>query len=363
MNEISSINPLNDLKSEKFTDNLTNQATEKTYQKQDLGNCLVIGGTGLLGRALVQILENQDISVKIMDISNSTNHPNFQLGDITKIEQVEDNCRNIDTVFQTAAAIWDPKLPKSTYYDVNVTGNQNVVQICQELHIPRLIYTSTMDVVCSDEKKAYCNVDDSMSYPDKLPKDHYSRSKIIAEQLVLEANGKNGLNTCALRPVGMYGPGDKYHLANFIKMAQKKNKFRLGNGCAKFSHLYSENAAYAHFLAAQKLSPESNIAGKHYFITDYPGENIFDFMIPYLQEFGLCIPTRKVPYRVAYFLASLIEKVYPKATLNRFSVVQTCLDHTFISKQASLDFGYAPIISKETAFKKTVEWFKQNYSF
>ena len=363
MNETTSLNPLNEIKSEKFTNSIIDQSTKNISPRQDLGNCLVIGGTGLLGRALVQILEIQGNSVKIMDIANSTNHSNFHLGDITKIEQVEDNCRNIDTVFQTAAAIWDPKLPKAAYYDVNVEGNRNVLQICQEQHIPRLIYTSTMDVVCSDERKAYCDVDESMSYPVKLPKDHYSRSKIIAEQLILEANGKNGLSTCALRPVGMYGPGDKYHLANFIKIAQKKNKFRLGDGSAKFSHIYSENAAHAHFLAAQQLHPKSTIAGRHYFITDYPGENIFDFMIPYLEEFGLCIPTRKIPYQLAYFLASIIEKVYPKATMNRFSVIQTCLDHTFLSRQAHHDFGYQPIITKEEAFRKTVEWFKQNYSF
>jgi nucleoside-diphosphate-sugar epimerase len=353
--------------SKKISDTLSNsfissEENASIHSKQ-LGNCLVIGGTGMLGRAIVNLLEHQGNSVKIMDIVNATNHPNFKYGDITDISQVEKHFQNIDTVFQTAAAIWDPNLAKEKYYEVNVRGNQNVIEICQKYNIPRLIYTSTMDVVCSDERKPYKNIDETTPYPTILPKDHYSRSKIIAEQLVIKANGKSGVNTCALRPVGMYGPGDKYHIPNFIKMAQKGNKFRLGDGSAKFSHVFSVNAAHAHILAAQHLSPSSKIAGKCYFITDYQAENIFDFMFPFLKEFNLCTPTWKIPFRIAYFLASIVEKINPKATINRFSVIQTCLDHTFSGKQAEEDFGYSPIISKEEAFQKTVNWFQENYDF
>jgi len=40
----------------------------------------------------------------------------------------------------------------------------------------------------------------------------YAYSKMMAEQAVIKANGPT-FSTCALRLVGMYGPGDKYHLA------------------------------------------------------------------------------------------------------------------------------------------------------
>lgn len=39
--------------------------------------------------------------------------------------------------------------------------------------------------------------------------DFYSEAKAQAEAVVLGSNGKNGLLTCAIRPSGIFGPGDK----------------------------------------------------------------------------------------------------------------------------------------------------------
>jgi nucleoside-diphosphate-sugar epimerase len=222
-----------------------------------------------------------------------------------------------------------------------------------------LVYTSTLDVVV-DGRKPICCGDETLSYPKKLPKDHYCRTKILAEQLVLEANNER-LKTCALRPVGMYGPRDKYHIANIIEMVKNGLRIRLGDGSARFSHVYSENAAHAHVLAARHLAAGSPVCGSAYFICDHqPASNLFDFMEPFLDALGLPAPDKKIPYWLAYCLASLVEALPVKSNFNRFAIVQTCVDHTFVSDRAEADFGYTPIISKEEAFNRTVAWFKRN---
>ena len=337
---------------------------KKTNQKKeildDLGKCLVIGGAGLLGRAIVSQLRDEGYFVRVLDLEKiEMEGVESIVGDIRDIDDVQRACKEIDTVFQAAAAIWDPKLPKQIYYDVNVYGNQNVIDTCIKLGIPRLVYTSTMDVVCGDDKKPLVYIDETTPYPEKMPRDHYSKSKILGEKAVIKANETNGLQTTSLRPVGMYGPGDKYHIANIVNMTKQGNKMKLGDGSANFSHVFSENAAYAHILAAKHLYPESHIAGECYFVTDHqPAENLFTFMEPFLKELGLPIPTKTIPFRLAYFLAWFAEKFAPKSNFNRFSVIQTCLDHTFVSDKAERDFGYKPIVSKEDAFDKTVNWFK-----
>ncbi len=160
----------------------------------------------------------------------------------------------------------------------------------------------------------------------------------------------------------MYGPRDKYHLTNIIKAAKSKSNIKLGNGTARFSHVYSENAAYAHILAAKHLHVGSPLAGNTYFITDNPPDlNLFDFMEPFLKELGLNPPKKSIPYLIAYALSWINEIIYPKSNFNRFSVIQTCVDHTFVHNKATKDFSYAPIIAKEVAFKKTVDWFRVNY--
>ncbi|MBA7650283.1 hypothetical protein ES703_58086 [subsurface metagenome] len=180
------------------------------------------------------------------------------VGDIRSTDDVRRACQGMDIIFQTAAAVWDLNTPEKVYDEVNVKGNQIVIDTCRRLEVTRLVYTSTMDVVI-DGWKPIVNGDESLPYPERLPRDPYCRTKIIAEQMVIASNGPE-LLTCALRPVGMYGPRDKYHLANIIKVAKSKMNIRLGDGSARFSHVYSENAARAHILAAKHLKPGSYVA-------------------------------------------------------------------------------------------------------
>lgn len=332
-----------------------------TEQEVDLGKCLVIGGAGMLGFEIASQLHLQGYFVRVLDLEPiNANGIESIVGDIRNLKDVEKACEGINTVFQTAATVWNPGTPNQMFDEVNVKGNQNVINTCLKFNIPRLIYTSTLDVVV-DGKKPIVYGDETLPYPPKMPKDHYSRTKIIAEQETIEVNGKNSLLTCSLRPVGMYGPRDKYHIANIIKVAKSKSNIKLGNGTACFSHVYSENAAYAHILAAKRLYPGSKVAGECYFIADHqPADNLFTFMEPFLEALNVPIPTKSIPYKLAYVLASVAEIFAPKSNFNRFAVIQTCVDHTFISDKAERDFGYKPIISKEEAFERTVQWFKEN---
>ncbi len=314
----------------------------------------------MLGYEIAKQLVDEGREVRVLDLV-SANNARFEecIGDIRNKEDVEAACRGVDTVFQTAAEVWDPSKPGSLYDEVNIEGNQLVIDSCKKFSIGKLIYTSTMDVVI-DGRKPIVDGEESLPYPEKMPEDHYSRTKIIAEKMILRANGP-GLLTCALRPVGMYGPRDKYHLTNIIKAARSRSNLRLGDGSARFSHVYSENAAYAHILAAENLTPGSLIAGSFYFITDHqPAENLFDFMEPFLKELGLKPPVKTIPYPIAYALAWINEKINPGSNFNRFAVIQTCVDHTFIHEKAARDFGYQAIVTQEEAFKRTIEWFKKN---
>ncbi len=314
----------------------------------------------MLGYEIARQLFSQGKEVRILDVA-PLDDKRFEVinGDIRKYSDVKKACSGMDVIFQTAAVVWDPGKPASLYEDVNIRGNQIVVDVCRELKIGRLVYSSTMDVVV-DGKNPIVYGDESLPYPEKEPEDPYSRTKIAAEKLVLKANGPL-LLTCALRPVGMYGPRDKYHITNIIKAVLGKNKFKLGNGKAKFSHVYSENAAHAHILAAKHLTKDSPVAGSYYFIADHnPAENLFDFMEPFILGLGLKPPKRSIPYPIAYMLGWINEKIVPGSNFNRFAVIQTCIDHTFSHEKAANDFGYKPMVSKEEAFNRTLDWFKAN---
>jgi nucleoside-diphosphate-sugar epimerase len=333
---------------------------QKPYYEDDFKSCLVIGGAGMLGYAIAEQLFSAGKTVRIMD-KQALDDDRFEslAGDIRNPNDLRSAIRGIDIVFQCAAAVWDPKLPDHIYDEVNIQGNQNVINICREKEIRKLIYTSSIDVVV-DGTKPITNGDETLPYPKPLPKDPYCRTKMIAEIMMCDANCED-LKVCVLRPVGIYGPRDKYHLPNIITAARMPINVKLGNGKAQFSHMFSENAAYAHILAAKHLGEASPLTGKFYFIADAEtNENLFDFMEPFLVELGYQPPRIRIPYHLAYFLSWISEMVNPQGTFVPFSVIQTCLDHTYVYHKAEKDFGYQPIIGKDEAFRKTVEWFKAN---
>jgi len=159
-------------------------AGEKSFER-----CLVIGGSGMLGFEIVRQLKDQGKQVRVLDLQPLP-EPICELvqGDIRRPEDLQAACRDVEVVFQTAAAVWDRSLPARVYEQVNVEGNQKVVDACLQLGIRRLVYTSTLDVVV-EGSKSIVEGDESLPYPKRLPRDPYCRSKILAERLVLAANG------------------------------------------------------------------------------------------------------------------------------------------------------------------------------
>jgi nucleoside-diphosphate-sugar epimerase len=91
---------------------------------------------------------------------------------------------------------------EALYFKVNVEGTKAVIAAAVSTGVRKLVFTSSAGVVFNGGDLV--NVDERLPYPD-VPLDAYNDSKAKAEQVVLEANGKDGLLTVALRPAGIFG--------------------------------------------------------------------------------------------------------------------------------------------------------------
>jgi len=101
---------------------------------------------------------------------------------------------------------------------VNVNGTNNVITAAARSGVRALVYTSTMDVLYDGGD--ILGGDETMPYPKKFTM-VYAETKAIAEQAVLKANSAAApMKTCVIRPCGMFGEGDPYHVSSFLKMAQ-----------------------------------------------------------------------------------------------------------------------------------------------
>jgi nucleoside-diphosphate-sugar epimerase len=332
---------------------------------------LLTGGAGFLGQAILRELERSPIeSVRLFDLEpvEVAGRPGIEAveADVCDYQAVLAACSGVDLVVHTASLVdWGHATPERLTA-VNVGGTENVVRACREAGVPGLVYTSSMDVVCGIEPVVAA--DETLPYPEVFANE-YSRTKALAEQVVLGAHG-DGLATCVLRPCGMYGEADPYHVENFLGVLESGGlPFRVGDGSAAFQHVYVGNVAHAHVLAIQQLlEPDSPLGGQAYFVTDdSPASNFFDFMDPIVSGLGHRPPpkSRYVPFRLMLGVGALLEGVaalmrpvhHFTPTLTRSSVRFVCHDHTFVGDKFRRDAGYGPVYTEAEAIERTISWF------
>lgn len=329
----------------------------------DRDRCLVIGGSGFVGRHLVTLLLRQGRPVRVFDrVPFDDPRVEMIVGDIRRPADVRHACVGLDTVFQCASLIdWRPGSAQ-LLHEVNLLGNRHVLEACLARGGMRLVYTSSIDVVF--EGRPIRNGDERQPYPTRHL-DVYGRTKMLAERETLAANGRNGLLTCALRLAGVYGPGDVHRLPTVLALARRGRMLRLGDGRARFNHVYVENAAHAHLLAAERLTPAAPTAGASYFITDHPPRNFFDFVTTFVRDLGLPTPRGAIPYHAAYALAAALE-LWAHATrgragvssLTRYVVASTCVDFYFNPAKAARELNYQPLVSEAEARRRTLAWLR-----
>ena len=196
----------------------------------------VIGGAGFLGshilRALVARGESAVASCDIREPQEPVMNVHYYEGDLTKVESLgkaiadaKQDTRDLDpesrsvVVYHTASPV--AGLGPDVYERVNVLGTENVIEVCKnpELGISKLIFTSSAGVVFNGYDLKF--VDERVGYPEQ-PLDAYNDTKARAEEMVLKANDPNGLKTIALRPAGIFGPGDRQALPGFFKVLENK---------------------------------------------------------------------------------------------------------------------------------------------
>jgi sterol-4alpha-carboxylate 3-dehydrogenase (decarboxylating) len=337
---------------------------------EPLRRLAITGGCGFLGRRLAILASPLFEEVRVIDVvpwpADTALPANARCftADITKAGTLDEAFTGVDTVFHSAAVVDVRPRRNPVMEAVNVDGTRHVIESCQRAGVKRLLHTSTMDVVFDGNPKR--DADESAPYPTE-PANGYIRTKVEAERLALAANNPPALTTVSLRPTGIYGPNDRHRLGALTASVRSGElSVRFGDGTAHFDHVYVDNAAHAHLLAAQRLvSDPASIAGKAYFVGDHPGGNFFTFLAPLFEAAGTRLPERHLPKGLALFAATLTEWLYMllgplvpsfNPQFSRYVVKTLAQDWTFSYARATRDFGYTPLVSLQDARDRTAEW-------
>ncbi|HUE71817.1 MAG TPA: NAD-dependent epimerase/dehydratase family protein [Pirellulaceae bacterium] len=317
-------------------------------------HALVTGAGGFLGHAVAEQLVARGDRVRVLTRVKKPELDRlgveYRLGVVQNRQDVMDACRGpqpLDCVFHVAAkaGIWGSWYE---YLDVNVNGTLNVVAACREFLIPRLVYTSSPSVTFDGRDQ--CGIDESAPYAKRWLA-HYPHSKALAEQAVLEANGKDGLWTCALRPHLIWGPGDQHLIPRLIDRARKGQLRRVGDGKNLIDTIYVENAAAAHLLAADRLKPSSPVCGRAYFLSQGEPVNCWEWIDQVLALAGIAPIRQSISFRAAYMAGAMLEGVWwllgrtDEPRMTRFLAAQLATSHYFDISRARADLDYAPTVS------------------
>lgn len=324
-------------------------------------NVLITGGGGFVGKAIVKQLVKRGISCQVAGRNRYQELERLGVkclqGDIRDREFVYRCCKNIDTVFHVAAlaGIWGRW---KDYYSVNVTGSENILNACIDKGVECLIYTSTPSVVFDgDDIKGG---DETLPYARRYLC-HYARSKMMAEKMILEANGGEIL-TCAIRPHLIWGPGDPHLIPRILERGRAGKLKRVGSGKNLVDISYVDNVAHAHLLAADNLKTVRNCAGKSYFISQGEPVSLWRWIDELFERQGIRQVSQSMSFSAAYGIGALCESAYTilglkgEPPMTRFLAEQLGKSHYFSIARAERDLGYHPLVSMEEGLDKLFRW-------
>jgi len=221
-------------------------------------NCLVTGGTGLIGREVVDILCSAGANVKIasLDKINVGEGAEHIFGDLTDFNFCKEITKDIDFVFHLAGIKGSIEVTKSkpaSFFVPLLQFNTNVLEASRLNKVQKLVYTSSIGAYASAE--VFLESENLEGPPmDMFP----GWAKRMAELQVQAYKIQYGMENFAIvRPCNVYGPGDNFDPENAMvipslmyRIYHKEDPVVVwGDGSAIRDFAYSKDVAEGIILA------------------------------------------------------------------------------------------------------------------
>jgi 3beta-hydroxy-delta5-steroid dehydrogenase/steroid delta-isomerase len=288
-------------------------------------------------------------------------------GDVRNEDALRNACEGVDTIFHTAAMIetftYAPKAFAELVRSVNIEGTGTLLRIARESGVQRFVHTSSMITASGDAHRGTSEV-----APYSTASDLYSSTKVASEQLVLGANGESGLLTSAIRPGGIYGPGERNTIVGPLVKSLKQGAplVLFGSGSTRLDYTYIDNLVDAQIRAAERLVEGSPVCGQAYFVTDGDPMNTGAFSQTLMSDMGLDPRSIRIPGVIGRALATAGERVFqvfgkPKPPVSIVDI-QLCLRDSYFSiAKARRDLAYRPVVDTREGLRRTAQDAREYY--
>lgn len=212
----------------------------------------VTGATGFVGGALARELRvrGHEVHALVRDPQKAGDLKNIGVevfqGDVTDKESMREAMSGADGVFHVAGWYKIGVRDKSGGEKVNIQGTRNILELMEELKIPKGVYTSTL-AVNSDTKGAA--VDEEYHFTGTHISE-YDRTKAVAHDIADEFIAR-GLPLVIVQPGMIYGAGDTSVLReNLLDLLKGRLPALPSKFLACWAHV--DDIVTGHILAMEK---------------------------------------------------------------------------------------------------------------
>jgi GDP-L-fucose synthase len=225
---------------------------------------LVTGGTGLIGRPLVDMLVNQGADVTIVSLDDRSRAPKgvkFIKADLRELSNCIEACTGQDIVFQLAGVKGSPKMcaeKPASFLVPTVTFSFNMMEAARRCGVERFLFTSSVGVY----QPAEVFYEDSVWKTFPSPNDRFAGwakrlCELQAEAYKIEHNWDK---ISIVRPANVYGPYDNFDPENAMVIPSLINRATggerpltvWGDGSQIRDFIYSKDVARGMMLAVEK---------------------------------------------------------------------------------------------------------------
>jgi nucleoside-diphosphate-sugar epimerase len=328
---------------------------------------LVTGATGLLGSHIVEKLIAQGAPVRALVRSDSDTrvldgwNVEKAVGDVTDPASLAAAMQGVHTVYHAAARVGDWG-PWERFVAVTIQGTAHVLQAAQAAKVRRFLHISSISTYGHPDGEGLV-LDERAPLGVNLHRwSYYSRAKVEAEKLVRAAAQGGDMAVTIVKPSWLYGPRDRASLPRIIRAIRTGKAKIIGDGTNLLNLTYAGNEAEGCILAATK----DQAVGQTYNLSN-DGQITLE---QYFNKLAACLGarpvTRKVPYKIAYSAAFLMELVGHVFRLKNPPLVtryaawlmgRRCF---FSCEKARRELGWRPTVGYDEGIERSVRWCLDN---
>jgi nucleoside-diphosphate-sugar epimerase len=336
---------------------------------------LIVGVNGFIGNALTEkILNTTDWEVYGMDLSNnrlehSINHPRFHFveGDVSiNKEWIEYHVKKCDVILPLVAIATPVAYVKDPLrvFELDFEENLKIVRACAK-YKKRIVFPSTSEVygMCDDK-----NFDEDTSPlvmgPVKMQRWIYACSKQLLDRVIWAYGEKEGLHFTLFRPFNWIGPkldslntakeGSSRVITQFIGNLVEGKAIQLVNG-GKQKRVFTYLDDGIDCLV-KIIENKNNVCQKQIFNIGNPkNEMSIKDLATRLRELYLKHPLRNPSKKVPPLEIVREQAYYGKG----YQDIQRRMPSI---KKAQKLLGWTPKVDRDTAIRKTLDYFLKEHS-